>query len=312
MAALASLVRASLGRAALAGPALQAPMQRGFALRWAAAAAQRPAGPLARALHQTACSCAAAEEDSADDGLAMVRGGALATSAGETALKAPTSAAHPNRGRGPSTRPRNRYAQSMWWRGWLVGPSGERGVEGDFPVACVEEVDVESEDWDDAWDNLDLTHARGMARVVSDSEEGDFPIVAGDVVYIKHKLGPVGALGRSGALPAAFPPKLKNERRRAIARELQRQRDGKRRRRETAAAGERKAETRAAKMRVASEMTRRAREGELPTSRVARVQAHTKAELAANPELDAWAKEMLGEEAYRPPSGRAKGVSLVH
>lgn len=44
MAALASLVRASqrTGRAALAGPALRAPMQRGFVLRWAAPAAAAP------------------------------------------------------------------------------------------------------------------------------------------------------------------------------------------------------------------------------------------------------------------------------
>jgi len=103
-----------------------------------------------------------------------------------------------------------------------------------------------------------------------------------------------------------------NERRRAIARELQRQRDAKRRVRETALAGVRKSEKRGAKVRVASEMARRAREGEVPMSRVALVEDQVKAQLAANPELDAWAKEMLGEEAYRPPAGRAKGVSLVH
>ena len=29
-------------------------------------------------------------------------------------------------------------------------------------------------------------------------------------------------------------------------------------------------------------------------------------------DLHAWATEMFGEEAYRPPPGKAKGVSLVH
>jgi hypothetical protein len=37
--------------------------------------------------------------------------------------------------------------------------------------------------------------------------------------------GPVGSLGRAGNLPAAYPPKRKNERRRGIKRELQRQRN---------------------------------------------------------------------------------------
>ena len=169
----------------------------------------------------------------------------------------------------------------------------------------------EDEEWDAGWDELDLSKAVGVAHVLHDSDEGDFPIRAGDVVVVSSKLNPVGALGRSGDLPKAWPPKRKNQRRRMIARELQRQRDDRRRTRETAAANIRKAERQAAKAQVGAEMLRRKRDGELPANRVLLVEERLK-QTVQDEELDAWISEVFGEEAYRPPPGKAAGVSLVH
>jgi hypothetical protein len=152
----------------------------------------------------------------------------------------------------------------------------------------------------------------GVAHVLHDSEEGDFPIRAGDVVVVSSKLNPVGSLGRSGDLPNAWPPKRKNQRRRMIARELQRQRDDRRRTRETAAANVRKSERQAAKAQLGAEMLRRKRDGELPASRVLLVEERLKEQYGQDEELDAWMTEAFGQEAYRPPPGRAAGVSLVH
>jgi len=281
-----------------------------------------------RALHQTARSGAAGEgpaDGAVAAGLALQEEGAtdLAAVAAAVPVKKPTSAAHPLRGRGPSPRPRNRFKESQWWRGWRFdASSGTLGVEGDFPVASVGPL-LEEDEWDDVVSGSELDQvesqlaqldadAIGLARVLHDSEEGDFPIQVGDLVVVNSKLNPVGALGRSGELPIAWPPKRKKQRRRMIVRELQRQRDARRRVRETAAANVRKAEKHAAKVRVAVEMAERKRNGELPISRVALVEARAREMYAEDEDLHAWATEMFGEEAYRPPPGKAKGVSLVH
>lgn len=190
---------------------------------------------------------------------------------------------------------------------------GALSAEGDFAVSCLGPLLMPSDkSWEEAWDELDLSKAVGVAHVLHDSDEGDFPIRAGDVVVVSSKLNPVGALGRSGALPTAWPPKRKNQRRRMIARELQRQRDDRRRTRETAAANVRKAERQAAKAQVGAEMARRKREGELPVSRALLVEQRLKETYGQDEELGAWMSEVFGEEAYRPPPGKAAGVSIVH
>lgn len=267
----------------------------------------RTAAPMqmnVRWLHQTA----------ADDGLVVGPPSAPMRVAGERTAAKPTSAAHPRRGRGPSERPRNRFKPSEWWRGSRVDrQSGALSVEGDFAVSCLGPLLTESDEaWEEAWEELDLSKAVGVAHVLHDSDEGDFPIRAGDVVVVSSKLNPVGSLGRSGFLPEAWPPKRKNLRRRMIARELQRQRDGRRRARETAAANMRRTARHAARAQVGSEMLRRKRDGELPVSRVLLVEERLKQTYGQDKELDAWLSEVFGQEAYRPPPGRAVGVSLVH
>jgi hypothetical protein len=243
--------------------------------------------------------------------LAADESAGLEGSAGSV-LKA-TSAAHPRRGRGPSERPRNRFKPSQWWRGSRVDSEGALSLEGDFAVSCLGPLITDADDeWDAGWDELDLSKAVGVAHVLHDSDEGDFPIRAGDIVVVNSKLNPVGALGRSGILPKAWPPKRKNQRRRMIARELQRQRDDRRRTRETAAANVRKAERQGAKAQAGAEMLRRKRDGELPASRVLLVEDRLKQTIGQDEELDAWMSEVFGQEAYRPPPAKAAGVSLVH
>lgn len=270
------------------------------------------AGGRLRTLRLTAAARSAVPEE-AELVVASGSQGGIAVGATEVLGKRATSAAHPRRGRGPSERPRTRFEPSQWWRGWRVEDSGELGVEGDVPVASLGPLLwKEDEAWDKEWGDELVGDAVGVARVLHDSDEGDFSIREGDVVVVQSKLNPVGALGRSGILPTAWPPKRKNQRRRMIARELQRQRDDRRRTRETAAANTRKAERQAAKAQVGSEMKRRERDGELPVSRVLLVEDRLKEIYTKDEELDSWMSDVFGEEPYRPPPGKAAGVSLVH
>ena len=227
------------------------------------------------------------------------------------APKRPTSAAHPRRGRGVSPRPRNRFAPSSWWRGSrLVGGELSGGDEGDFRVASVEEV-PEGE-WDERGIQFKDDDAPvAVARVIRDCDKGDFPLREGEYLAVTSKLNPVGALGRSGQLPKAWPPKSKNDRRRRIARELQRQRNATRRVRETAAANERKVEQRRAKARVATRLANTVTPRHPALVAAEEIERKLTQGSAEEQALHEWAVEVFGEEPYLAPPGKT-GVSLVH
>ena len=227
--------------------------------------------------------------------------------------KPPTSAAHPTRGRGVSPRPRNRFAPSSWWRGSrLVGGELSGGDDGDFRVASVEEVPegewAEREIGDSVHNDIAVI---AVARVIRDCDKGDFPLREGEYLAVTSKLNPVGALGRSGQLPKAWPPKSKNDRRRRIARELQRQRNATRRRRETAAANERKVEQRRAKARVATRLANTVTPRHPALVAAEEIERKLTQGSAEEQALHEWAVEAFGEEPYLAPPGKT-GVSLVH
>ena len=121
----------------------------------------------------------------------------------------------------------------------------------------------------------------------------------------------MGALGRSGQLPKAWPPKSKNDRRRRIARELQRQRNATRRVRETAAANERKVEQRRAKARVATRLANTVTPRHPALVAAEEIERKLTQGSAEEQALHEWAVEAFGEEPYLAPPGKT-GVSLVH